>query len=396
MARYLETRFTLRLALVDNTERIALTGSPIQSGLERLPIPITEFEAYTALDTEYDEAQINEISALLAEISRLSTPQNKPAEEGRLGNLIATSDAMFDLFKRSKNVASTNATILILGENGTGKDLLAQAIHENSNREKGPFIVQNCAAVPADLIESEFFGHKKGAFSGAIKDREGLFKRAHGGTLFLDEIGDMPMAMQTKLLRVVETGCFMPVGGDSTVSVDVRLIFATHRDLAQMVSKNTFRQDLYYRINVVELPLPPLRERRGGVGLLSQYFLSRFAQRGYSKKTLTEDALAFLESREWPGNVRQLENALERALIFSGESEKIQIKDFSKKLPKTTGGVLTLSETMPQQVAHLEKRLILLALKKTAWNKTRASKVLGISRRNLIRKIAKFELEKRT
>jgi transcriptional regulator with GAF, ATPase, and Fis domain len=238
-----------------------------------------------------------------------------PARFGMIG----ASPPMEKVFALLERVAPADVPVLIHGETGTGKELVARALHEHGKRRKGPFLAENCAAVPATLLEAELFGHKKGAFTDAHADRQGHFVAANKGTLFLDEIGDMPLEMQAKLLRVLESGEVRPVGSSKTVHVDVRVVAATHRDLARMVDEKRFRQDLYYRLNVVKLELPPLRERKGDVELLVRASLARLgAELGLPDAGVTAAALAALAAAPWPGNVRQLENELRRALTLSG------------------------------------------------------------------------------
>jgi transcriptional regulator with GAF, ATPase, and Fis domain len=234
---------------------------------------------------------------------------------------------MQGVFALIERVAPSDVPVLIAGETGTGKELVAHALHARSRRAKKAFLAENCAAVPAGLLESELFGHKKGSFTHAIADRAGHFVTADGGTLFLDEIGDMPLEMQAKLLRVLESGEVRPVGSSAVVRVDVRIVAASHRDLAAMVRSRQFREDLYYRLNVVRIPLPPLRERKGDVALLARYFLARFAGPGVE---LAPEALAALSAHAWPGNVRQLENELRRATALT--RGRIECKDLSPEL----------------------------------------------------------------
>ncbi|MEM7307383.1 MAG: sigma-54 dependent transcriptional regulator [Planctomycetota bacterium] len=260
------------------------------------------------------------LRAALAELERAAPADDAASEAfpGRFG-MIGASAAMEAVYSLIERVAPANVPVLVHGETGTGKEHVARALHDFGARPKGPFLAENCAAVPATLLESVLFGHKKGAFTDAVQDRPGHFVAASGGTLFLDEIGDMPLEMQSKLLRVLEVREVRPVGGSKTVPVDVRVVAATHRDLAGMVAEQRFRQDLYYRLNVVKIDLPPLREREGDVALLVRHFLVRVADElGVSGPELTPDALELLEAAPWPGNVRELENEIRRALTLSG------------------------------------------------------------------------------
>ncbi len=260
-------------------------------------------------------AALNEARAA---ISRSVTGPLAPDVPMRFG-MVGESPGMQHLFAMLAKVAPSDVPVLIQGETGTGKELVARALHDHSGRSGGPFVAENCAAVPAPLLESELFGHTKGSFTGAIADRPGHFVTADGGTMFLDEIGDMPRDMQAKLLRVLELGEVRPVGSNKPVSVDVRVVAATHRDLQAMVADKRFREDLFYRLNVVRLSLPPLREREGDVVHLVRFFLARVAAEvGVADAEITPAALDALQSWRWPGNVRELENEIRRALTLSG------------------------------------------------------------------------------
>jgi transcriptional regulator with GAF, ATPase, and Fis domain len=262
-------------------------------------------------------------------LDRLRARQLERAEgelPGRYG-MISGAPEMRPVFERIERVAPSDVPVLVHGETGTGKELVAHALHARSRRAKKTFLAENCAAVPASLLESELFGHKKGSFTHAIADRPGHFVTADGGTLFLDEIGDMPLEMQSKLLRVLESGELRPVGSSQVVRVDVRIVAATHRDLAAMVAERKFREDLFYRLNVIQIVLPPLRERTGDVELLTRFFLGRFASPGTE---LAPEALAALVEHPWPGNVRQLENELRRATALT--RGRIELADLSPEL----------------------------------------------------------------
>ena len=245
------------------------------------------------------------------------TAGEAPDVPSRFG-MVGDSPQMRTLFDLIERVAPSNVAVLVRGETGTGKELVARALHDASPRRARTFLAENCAAVPANLLESELFGHKKGSFTHAVNDRDGHFVAADGGTLFLDEIGDMPLEMQAKLLRVLETGEVRPVGSNTTRKVDVRIVAATHRDMAAMVAERTFREDLFYRLNVIHLELPPLRERPGDVALLVRFFLASFSEESSGVvREIAPDALAALEAHAWPGNVRQLENEVRRACALS-------------------------------------------------------------------------------
>jgi transcriptional regulator with PAS, ATPase and Fis domain len=340
---------------------------------------------------------IQSLLTLMASIAsdRLAEMEEPPEATG-YGEIIGTSEPMQRLFKQLRQVSRTHSTVLIRGENGTGKELIARAIHRDSARSKLPFIAQNIAAIPGELMESELFGHRKGAFSGAHRDRTGLFEAAHRGTFFLDEIGEMNISLQVKLLRILQEGTFLPVGDTVFQKVDVRIICATNRDLETAVAQGAFRQDLYYRINVVALTAPPLRHRREDIGPLAQHFAKRAAyHHGLTPKTLTPGAISRLEDHSWPGNVRELENEIERMVILAGDADTIEENDVHLRV-KTRNNTLDVFATdvpMPDAVEELERKMILEVLRRTRWNKSQTARELGVSRRNLIRKIAAFGLD---
>ncbi len=282
--------------------------------------------AAEARETGREEELARELWGLLDELRTVRLARAPAEFPGRYG-MISSAPAMQPVFDLIERVAPSDVPVLVHGETGTGKELVAHALHAHSRRAKRTFLAENCAAVPANLLESELFGHKKGSFTHAIADRPGHFVTADGGTLFLDEIGDMPLEMQSKLLRVLESGELRPVGSSQVVRVDVRIVAATHRDLAAMVRERRFREDLYYRLNVIKILLPPLRERKGDVELLARYFLGKFAAPGVE---LAPEALAALANHPWPGNVRQLENELRRATALT--RGRIGLTDLSPDL----------------------------------------------------------------
>lgn len=340
-------------------------------------------------------AIVSEITAALDRSEQLEIEASETAF--RYANMIGESDKMLTLFKTLKKISSSQSTILIQGENGTGKELIARAIHAKSSRRNAPFVVQNCAAIPAELIESELFGHRKGAFSGAHRDRTGLFEYADHGTFFLDEIGEMDLAMQVKLLRVLQEGTFLPVGDNTYRKVDVRLICATNRDLREEVKAGRFREDLFYRINVITVTAPPLRHRRDDIELLARHFLAKSCrEHGRPLKQLTKDAYQVLREHPWPGNVRELENEIERLVILSGDDDLIDKDAIQLRVRERDlfDEVELSSMSMPDAIEQLERRMILEGLQRTGWNKTQTAKDLGVSRRNLIRKVATYELER--
>src|SRR5579885_156159 len=316
----------------------------------------------------------------LAVLKRLVSTAIKLSEkkqEGQRGpQLIGESPGMRDLRERIAKLARSQAPVYISGESGTGKELVARMIHEQGPRGGQPFVPVNCGAIPPDLMESEFFGHKKGSFTGAVVDKPGLFQAAHGGTLFLDEVANLPLSMQVKLLRAIQEKSVRPVGAQSEVKVDARILSATHKDLGLLTRNGGFRQDLYYRINVIELHVPSLRERPEDIPLLVEFILGRLAQgAGIAKLEMTTEALAALRAYLFPGNVRELENILERALTLCADNV-IRVQDLH--LPKTTAGGVG-EQPFDSYLDEVKKKHLLEALEATHWNKMAAAKRLGIS-----------------
>src|ERR1700680_1740151 len=304
-------------------------------------------------------------------------------------NVIGKSRKMQELFELVESVAASEANILIQGENGAGKELIANAIHYNSKRSKGPFIKINCAAIPKDLIESELFGYRKGAFRGATLDKEGLFEMAEGGSLLLDEIGEMPPYLQTKLLRVLQEREYRPIGSDRIVHVDFRLICATNIDLDAALREGKVREDLYFRINTIALRVPPLRERTEDIPLLCDYFLDKFRQR-YQKnvKSLAPSVYHLLIRNRWPGNVRELENAIERAVLVAKGTE-ITVADLPESIREETASSADFVIPPHRTLAEIEKMAILQTLQRTNWNKQEAAQILGLYRPTLYSKMKK-------
>ena len=300
-------------------------------------------------------------------------------------------EAVYDLIRR---VAPTRGTVLITGETGTGKELVARAIHNLSPRSDKLFVPLNCAAIPAELLESELFGHTRGAFTGAHEDRTGKFELADGGTLFLDEIGDMPSALQAKLLRVLEEGVIERIGSNRRVRTDVRVVASTHRDLPARIAEGAFREDLYYRLNVLAIHVPPLRDRREDVPALAAFFLDRFAsQLGKRPARLTAEACRLLAQHHWPGNVRELRNLMERAAVLS-EGPDVDIGTFpwARDADSGTSGGAPEGLALEPAIEDLERRLILRALAATNDNKVQAARLLGVSERTLWYKLKRYHL----
>ena len=330
--------------------------------------------------------------------ARLVAPP-PPGGVQSLARIVGASSCVVQIKNRIEKVATSMAPVLILGESGTGKELVARAVHECSHRAKGPFVAVNCGAIPENLIESEFFGSRKGAFTGATQDREGYFQAAKGGTLFLDEIGDLPLAMQAKLLRVIQERRVRSLGGVQEEAVDVRLVSATHRDLATLVHSGDFRQDLFYRLNVIELRTPALRERREDLPELVQALLQRICnESGLPVPALSPAALIWLQSRELPGNVRELENLLQRAMALSS-GETLEPSDFGDaeqraahdELPPTALASPTAAANSPAEIPRdlqtyldeQERQVLLKALKEADFNRTAAAARLGLNLRQM-------------
>ena len=327
------------------------------------------------------------------EVENVALRQQLDAKFG-LENIIGESSVMKEIFEVVQQVAPTRATVLVTGESGTGKELIAKALHQLSPRAKQPFVAVHCAALSATLLESELFGHERGAFTGAHERRIGRFELAQGGTLFLDEIGEIDPTIQVKLLRFLGERSFERVGSNKTLSADVRLVTATNKNLEEMVKAGKFREDLFFRLRVVEIELPPLRDRTGDIPLLAHTFLREFArENGKLVNDFTVDALEALMNYAWPGNVRELRTAIEHAVVLS-RSERVSLRD----LPVSVRGGATVGETKLLQgkdltVKDAEKQLIMRALRETGGNRTRAAQKIGMSRRTFHRKLHDYQLE---
>ena len=312
--------------------------------------------------------------------------------------IVGESAALKSIQQMIHAVAPTNGRVLIRGESGTGKELVARAIHFESVRREKPFVEVNCAAIPEDLIESELFGHEKGSFTGATAKRRGKFELADGGTLFLDEVGDMSLRTQAKVLRVLEEQRFERVGGTESIGVDVRVLAASNKDLVQAIQDGKFREDLYYRLNVVPLYVPPLRERKDDVSLLVNHFLREFCREyGKREKVLSKEAMEFLKFQRWPGNVRELRNLIER-LIIMVDSDRIELFDVESALGPSvstgTEGLPAEGDSLREAVDQFEKAFILDRLRKNNWNISHTSEKLGIERSNLHRKLKSFGIKR--
>jgi len=353
---------------------------------------------------ELMELVVEEIVSFQTEIARKERRLDQMQKELLLrysyDAIIGRSRPMQDLYRLLDKIIDSDSTVLIQGENGTGKELIAKAIHYNSSRKHNRFVAQNCSAFNDNLLDSELFGHKKGAFTGAISDKQGLFEVADGGSFFLDEIGDMSPSLQVKLLRVLQEGTFIPVGGTEVRKVDVRVIAATNRDLKRMVERGEFREDLYYRVNVINLTIPPLRERKEDIPALVEHFLKKYAKgRRLKMKKLSKGCLDRMMEYNWPGNIRELENEIERLVVLAGDDKAIGEEMLSarirQQLVREDLPGLHEPNSLPDAVEALERNMIYEVLKKTHWNKTKAASELRISRRNLIRKVSKYKLDQR-
>ncbi len=392
------------------------TGSrPQKDGISFLCVPIEfkkEVFGVLSVDRIYstesggvddDLRVLKIISSLIAQFVKLWESYEEVEKEkedlkrqlkGRysIENVIGQSDKMQEVFEAVHRVAPTKATVLLRGESGTGKELIARAIHYMSPRSGGPFVKFNCASIPEGLLESELFGHEKGAFTGAISSRSGKFELANKGTIFLDEIGDLPLTLQPKILRVLQEREFERVGSDKTKKVDVRIIAATSRDIERRVSDGSFREDLYYRLNVIPVFLPPLRERGEDIPILIEHFLERFNRENNRRVTIDRGALQALLNYDWPGNVRELENTIERLVIMS-RTDRITTSDLPVSLSikrfKDTGSPATVTTSLRE----IEKSNIVNALRQTGWVQSKAARLLGITPRQIGYKIKKYRID---
>jgi two-component system, NtrC family, response regulator HydG len=378
------------------TQFILLTGhSSVNSAVEAIKAGAFD---YVTKPINHDELVflVKRAMEVMAKDKEIDSLRRRLDQKFGLDQIVGQSKEMKDVFAKIQRAAPVDSTVLILGESGTGKELVAQALHHNSNRKKGPFVAVNCAAVPATLVESELFGHVRGAFTGATDKRMGRFEQADGGTLFIDEIGDFEIGLQAKLLRVLETLTLTPVGGHEDRKVNVRVLAATSRDIRKMVEQGTFREDLYYRLNVVTIQLPPLRDRPDDVPILVEHFLKDIsANKHTAPKRVSPEVMRRFTQYRWPGNVRELRNALESMMVLA-DGEVLTERDLPERVaeashetaaPKEIPTGLTMEE--------LEKLAITKALDQCGGNRTHAANRLGISVRTLQRKLRQYELERR-
>ncbi|UCG93740.1 MAG: sigma-54-dependent Fis family transcriptional regulator [Candidatus Aerophobus sp.] len=357
--------------------------------------------AYDYITKPFDLEKLKSLikGALEAKVlTRKIAFREKPEERYKLENIVGKNLKMFEVYKRIGRVVDNKATVLIRGETGTGKELVARAIHFNRILKDGPFIPVDCASLPEDLLESELFGHEKGAFTGAIAKKLGKFELASGGTLFLDEIGNLSLTTQAKLLRALQEKKIERVGGTKPIKIEVRIIAATHQDLEKAVREGSFREDLYYRLNVVLINLPPLRERKDDIPLLVEHFLRRCQSEPQGRlKYVPLKTLDLLMRYNWPGNVRELENVIERAVVM-GKGDAILDQDLPLEIQKTSDlphlNLPSSRLSLKERVDGLEKELITNALVETGWVQTKAAKLLGITRRIIKYKMAKYGIER--
>jgi len=384
-------------SLASDTEFIVLTGNAtidtaidaIRDGaLDYLTKPFERARLVSALAnvTRMRRAK-RELQSLRGELRRL----------GHFGKLIGRSAPMQEVYNLIARVAPTMATVLVVGESGTGKELVAETIHALSRRDERPFCAVNCGAISPNLIESELFGHEKGSFTGAERKRTGYFESAAGGTLFLDEITEMPMELQVKLLRVLESGQFLRVGGNEPIKADVRIVAATNRDPLDAVSSGVLREDLYYRLNVFAIALPPLRDRGEDVEQLAQYFLDELNRVEGTEKRWGKDALSAITERAWRGNVRELRNAVQRAFILADreiDAEALRVFERVREDDAASGsGEEGLEMLVGSEIAAVEKRLILATLDRCGGDKPKAAQMLGISLKTLYSRLARYRIE---
>jgi len=389
-----------------------IDGIEVLKGIKKInpQIPVIMITAHGTIETAIEAMKIGatdyiikpfeleEIRALVKQALQLSNPENQvnllPEDsDQKYGKFVGRSEAMKEVTLLIRQVAKTTATVLITGESGTGKEVAGVEIHNASDRADEPFVAVNCAALPDQLLESELFGHEKGAFTGATCKKKGRFEIANKGTIFLDEIGEMPISMQAKLLRVLQERCFERVGGTETIHVDVRVIATTNIDLATAIANGTFREDLYYRLNVMRIIMPTLRSRKEDIPLLVNRFLEKFDP-SHSKK-ISSEAIKLLTRYNWPGNIRELQNAIERALIVCQGPEILPMhfpKDLLCSVEETTSPELSPTESV-STLEELEKRLIVDALKKLDYNQTKVAKYLGISRPTLLYRLKKYGIK---
>ncbi|KPJ75383.1 MAG: histidine kinase [Deltaproteobacteria bacterium SG8_13] len=388
-----------REKLQDTTVIVMSAYGSIDTAIEAMKLgaydyiskPFKSDEVHLTLKKAEERESLKKENLLLKERIR------KIGRENRFGNMIGKSKPMQSVFQLAEKVAQYDTTVLITGESGTGKELIARGIHFQGRRSNGPLVPVNCGGIPETLLESELFGYVKGAFTGADKNKKGLFEEAQGGTIFLDEIGELPMSLQVKLLRVLQENEIRPVGGAKTRQVDARVIAATAKNLEEEIGRGNFREDLFYRLNVMPIQIPPLRDRAEDIPLLCQAFIGRF-NRSLKRRIaeVSPAALSHLMKHGWPGNVRELENAIERAMVFA-EGKQLKPEHFPPEIGKGTQadpvGGLIAGFSLKEAQRVLEKKLIVKALEETGGNRTRAAKLLEISHPSLLSKIKTYKID---
>jgi DNA-binding NtrC family response regulator len=377
------------LEIGSSTEVVLMTGhADVESAVQALRLGASDY-----LTKPLDIGRLKSILANVASVQpapSVATPEQQTQESDRLGLLLGVSQPMQAVYEMITRVAPTDASVFFIGESGTGKDLAAQTLHIISKRSKAPFMPLNCGAISPTLIESELFGHERGSFTGAARRHKGYFERAHLGTLFLDEITEMPIELQVKLLRVLETGQLNRIGGDQPVEVDVRVIAATNRDPHKAVSEGKMREDLLYRLQVFPIHMPPLRERNEDVQLLVDHFLGQLNERQGSSKHFIEDSMERLRSHPWPGNVRELKNVVHRAFIMA--DQEITPRSLPREVGGDSGFQRSLHFQVGSSIEDVEKRLIMATLEAYAGNKRKTADILGVSLKTLYNRLNQYRL----
>jgi DNA-binding NtrC family response regulator len=399
--RWADGNVTAGIALIDEINRLNFPPPIIGMLTEDNKAAPRQFMEAGTYDTVESPPDMVELRLVLRRACRLRRTEKElrrlhsrasDAEQVDFHELLDSTEPMQEVVALARKVASCDVSVLVTGETGTGKELLSRAIHRLSPRSKGPFVAFSCANLPETLVEEELFGHERGAFTGAIAARRGRFEAADKGTLLLDEIGDLPLSLQAKLLRVLQERSFERLGSNTPLTVDFRLICATHRNLPEMVARGLFREDLYYRLNVMQLHVPALRERRGGIPLLAHRFLERFAaQFGKKAKRLSRLALHVLEEYDWPGNVRQLENVVQRAVVMA-DGPTIEIWHLPLALRNGFDDTAAAVHSYEEEVRDFKRRLILRTLQECGWSKAKAARTLGVARGYLHRLIHQLQI----
>jgi len=371
----------------NSTEVVLMTGhADVESAVQALRLGASDY-----LTKPLDIGRLKSILADVASVQPgltmvgAETAEEAGEEVGRLGLLLGASPPMQSLYEMMTRVAPTDATVFLVGESGSGKDMAAQTLHHLSRRAKAPFLPLNCGAISPTLIESELFGHERGSFTGAARRHKGYFERAHGGTLFLDEISEMPIELQVKLLRVLETGTLVRIGGDQPVEIDVRVLAATNRDPLRAVEEGKLREDLLYRLSVFPIPMPPLRERGADIELLANFFLAQLNERQGTDKRFDDETLARLQAHAWPGNVRELKNIVHRAFIMA--EQEITPRCLPREVGGESGAVRSLHFQVGTSIAEVERRLIMATLDLHGGNKKKTADILGVSLKTLYNRL---------